>query len=214
MDGCLHCYNENIWNFSIVQDAYRCKLDTWKIGRTQGGVDPPTSTPPCPPLPLIKLKFTILTRSSTQKTKLRLNESKNNSLKIYFNIIKTHFTLPKTISLICVIVFQPHISFLYTKFIPTLPCTPPPLKRNFRGVEEGWKYFGVISTPPSEILCSTLIKQKCLSIILINSCLFFIVMERSKWKIKKLQIFYAFLWSPLFCLLGLQPIEVIEFISF
>ena len=28
----------------------------------------------------------------SKKTKLRLNESKNNSLKIYFLIIKTHFS--------------------------------------------------------------------------------------------------------------------------
>ena len=31
------------------------------------------------------------------KTKLRLNESKNKSLKMYFLIIKTHFSLLKTI---------------------------------------------------------------------------------------------------------------------
>ena len=37
----------------------------------------------------------------SNKTELRLNESKNNSLKMYFHTIKTHFSLLKTKFLIC-----------------------------------------------------------------------------------------------------------------
>ena len=98
--------------------------------------------PPNPFLPTLVTNQTKIPYpkplKNSNKTILRLNESKNNSLDI-FHIIKTHFSLLKTIYSICVKIqknfIQPHpISFLCARhFFPTLP--PPPKKTLQEGGE-------------------------------------------------------------------------------
>ena len=70
-----------------------------------GGGDPTSLAQPIPTLPFAtnqtKIPYPKPIKHSN-KTKLRLNGSKNNSLKLYFLVIKTHFSLLKTIFLICV----------------------------------------------------------------------------------------------------------------
>ena len=63
----------------------------------------------------------------TNKTKLRLNQSKKNSLNIYFLIIKTHFSLLKTKKELSVLKYKiiiqhPNFIFVYQKLVQ-----PPPL---------------------------------------------------------------------------------------
>ena len=75
----------NKWKKNIYKRIYKAKQ-----GRTQGGVWGESTTQPTPPI--IKLNPYPKPLKHSNKTKLSLNESKNNSLKIYFLIIKTHFS--------------------------------------------------------------------------------------------------------------------------
>ena len=96
---------------------------------------------PPPPLATNQTKIPYpkpLKVKHSNKSELRLNESKNNSLKIYFLVIKTNFSLLKIIYVLCIKVFiKPPILFLCTRNFST---PPPHLKKTLYG--GGWKNWG------------------------------------------------------------------------